>query len=369
MKGIEYWLAFNRIPGLGTARFRLLERHFPDMETAWRAGSAELASAGLDRRSIASILKHRPGISPQRELDDLCKSNVSALTWNDLGYPARLKEIYDPPPVLYVRGDLLPEDERSVAIVGTRGATVYGREVAAAIAGDLARNSVTIVSGLARGIDGVAHRAALDAGARTVAVLASGVDIVYPREHAGLAAEIANHGALVSEYPLGVRPDASNFPRRNRIMSGMTLGTLVVEAGESSGALWTVRHALEQDREVFCVPGSIFSPASRGTNLLIQEGAKLVMGYKDVLEELNLTTVARQIELPIVTPAGNQNESGLLEYISHDPIHIDDLCRRSGLPIAQVSSSLAMLEIAGRVKQVGGMHYIRVREALSDYGA
>jgi len=369
MKGLEYWLAFNRIPGLGTARFRLLERYFPDLETAWRAGPTELTSAGLDRRTLSSILKHRPGISPQRELDDLGKTNVRALIWNDPGYPARLKEIYDPPPVLYVRGDLLPEDERSVAIVGTRRATVYGREVASAIAGDLARNGVTIVSGLARGVDGVAHRAALDAGTRTVAVLASGVDIIYPREHVSLAEEIANHGALVSEYPLGIRPDASNFPRRNRIMSGMTLGTLVVEAGESSGALWTVRHALEQNREVFCVPGSIFSPASRGTNLLIQEGAKLVMDYKDVLEELNLTTVAHQIELPVVASAGNETESSVLDHISHDPIHIDDLCRRTGLPIAQVSSSLAMLEISGRVKQVGGMHYIRIREALSNYGA
>jgi len=368
MQEVKYWLAFNKIPGLGTARFRLLERHFPSLEQAWHADAGDLARAGLDRRVVSNVLKHRPLISPDEEAERLEREGILPLNWHDARYPARLKEIYDPPPVLYVRGELLPEDERSVAVVGTRRATAYGREATAAIVGDLARNGVTIVSGLARGIDGVAHRAALEAGGRTIGVLASGLDIIYPREHAGLARQIVERGALVSEYPLGMRPDARNFPRRNRIMSGMTLGTLVTEAGEISGALWTVRHALEQDREVFCVPGSVFSPASRGTNGLIQEGAKLVMGYNDILEELNLSTVAHQLELPPSPQPRDETETALLGQLSHEPTHIDELRRQTGLPIALVSSTLAVMELKGLVKQLGGMHYIRVREALAHYG-
>ncbi len=368
MDDLKYWLAFTRIQGLGAARFRLLERYFRRLEEAWRADSGELTRSGLDRRGISNIAKYRPDISPDEEIERLEQEGVSAFTWHDSQYPPRLKEIYDPPPVLFVRGEILSEDERSVAVVGTRKATVYGREAASALAGDLARNSVTIISGLARGIDGVAHRAALDAGGRTIAVLACGLDIIYPREHKGLSEQIAQHGALVSEYPLGRRPDARNFPRRNRIMSGMALGALVIEAGAASGALWTVRHALEQNREVFCVPGSVFSPVSQGTNRLIQEGAKLVMDYKDVLEELNLTTVAHQIELPAVPQHHGETETPIIEKLSHEPVHIDDLARQLGLPIATVSSTLAMMEIKGQVKQVGGMHYIRVREALAGYG-
>ena len=368
MQDLKYWLAFNRVSGLGTARFRLLERHFRSMEEAWRAGPGELAQAGLDRRVVSNILKRRPEIDPDAEAARLERQGIAAFNWHDSRYPRRLKEIYDPPPVLYVRGGLLPEDERSVAVVGTRRATVYGREATLAITGDLARSGVTIVSGLARGIDRVAHRAALDAGGRSIAVLASGLDIIYPKEHRGLAQEVEAHGALVSEYPLGVRPDARNFPRRNRIMSGMTLGTLVTEAGEKSGAMWTVRHALEQNREVFCVPGSVFSPASSGTNLLIQEGAKLVMGYNDVLEELNLSAAVQQLELPSLPEPQDETESAVLGHLSHEPVHIDDLRRELDLPIAQVSSALAMMEIKGLVKQVGGMHYIRVREVAARYG-
>lgn len=368
MDDLKYWLAFTRIQGLGAARFRLLERYFRRMEEAWRAESGELTRSGLDRKVVSNIARHRSDISPDEEMARLEQEGVSAFTWHDSQYPPRLKEIYDPPPVLFVRGELLSEDERSVAVVGTRKATVYGREAASALSGDLARNSVTIISGLARGIDGVAHRTAVDAGGRTIAVMACGLDIIYPREHKGLSEQIAGQGALVSEYPLGRRPDARNFPRRNRIMSGMALGTLVIEAGAASGALWTVRHALEQNREVFCVPGSVFSPVSQGTNRLIQEGAKLVVDYKDILEELNLTSVAHQIELPAVPQHHGETEAPIIERLSHEPVHIDDLARQLGLPVATVSSTLAMMEIKGQVKQVGGMHYIRVREALAEYG-
>jgi DNA processing protein len=290
-----------------------------------------------------------------------------------------LKEIHDPPPVLYYKGTLLPSDERAVAVVGTRSPTSYGREAAASLAGDLARNGITIVSGLARGIDGIAHRAALDNGGRTIAVLANGLDIVYPREHTGLFQQAQEAGAVVSEYPLGVRPDPRSFPRRNRLISGMSLGTLVIEAPETSGARWTVQHALEQDREVFCVPGSIFSPTSQFTNRMIQEGAKLVSVYTDVLEELNLAVVVHQIEMPLARAEGpafiggeqaaDDVETALLSHLDAEPLHIDDIRRSVSLPINVVSSLLTMLELKGKVRQVGCMHYIRLREATPAYGS
>ena len=288
-KELKYWVAFNRIPRIGRVRFTLLERHFGSLESAWSAGTADLCAAGLDNRTAQLVSSRRATIDPDAEVARLNDVGVRAMTWHDDEYPSRLKEIYDPPPLLYLQGEVSPEDERSVAVVGTRKPTAYGREVAYQLSHDMAQAGVTIVSGLARGIDGIAHRAALEAGQRTIAILGSGVDVIYPREHTNLATDIAGNGAIISEHPLGVRPDAQNFPRRNRIMSGITLGTVVVEAPEGSGALITANQALEQDREVFAVPGNIFSPSSRGGNQLIKNsGAKLISDYRDVLEELRI---------------------------------------------------------------------------------
>ena len=259
----KYWVAFNRISTIGRARFSILESYFGDLETAWSAGASDLEAAGLDQRSVRAIVSRRPSISPDGEWERLETLGIDAITVRDPGYPSLLKEVYDYPPVLYVKGRILPEDGRSVTIVGTRKTTSYGREVTRQLVEDLSKNSVTIVSGLARGIDSIAHRTALDSGGRTLAVLANGLDAVYPPEHAAMAREVTENGALISEHPPGVRPEAKNFPRRNRILSGLTPGTVVVEAGEGSGALWTVRHALDQDREVMAVPGTIFSPPAR----------------------------------------------------------------------------------------------------------
>ena len=228
---------------------------------------------------------------------------------------------------------------------------------------------MTIVSGLARGVDGIAHRAALDAEQRTIAVLAGGVDWIYPREHGRLSELIAENGAVVSEHPLGTRPSPGNFPRRNRIMAGMTLGTVVVEANQTSGALITARHALEQNREVFAVPGSILSPASRGTNSLIRDSAaKLVTDHTDVLEELNLTYVEQQIEMKALIPE-NEEENRILGHVTFDPIHIDEIVRSAELPISTVSSVLAMMELKSMVRQVGGMNYVRLKETEAVYEA
>ncbi|MCY3638175.1 MAG: DNA-processing protein DprA [Chloroflexi bacterium] len=364
-----YWLALNRTSGIGRARFQRLESYFDSMEAAWWAGAAELRAAGLDRRAVRAVVDGRRTVDPDAEADRLLRSGVRALTWHDDEYPARLKEIYDLPPLLYVRGTLHPEDARSVAVVGTRNPSHYGREVAEQMVYDIARAGVTIVSGLARGVDGIAHRVTLDAGQRTIAVLGSGLDIIYPPEHTNLSEQIADNGALLSEYPLGTKPDSRNFPRRNRIMSGMTLGTLVIEAGGKSGALITAQQALEENREVFAVPGRISSENSKGTNKLIRKGeAKLVTSYEDVLEELNLTAVERQIEMAALFPE-DDDEADLLRYITFDPVHVDEVCRSSGRTAPDVSSMLAMMELKGLVKQVGGMNYVRMREVSDEYSA
>ncbi len=391
---LGYWIALSRTPGLGAARFKLLEAHFDgDLESAWKAPQRELRAAGIGGGVVKAILEGREKVSPDGELERLYRSGVAALTWHDAEYPRRLKEIADAPPVLYCKGKLLPEDETSVAVVGTRRPTDYGYRITGDLCGELAVRGVVVVSGLALGIDARAHQATLEAGGRTIAALGNGLDTVYPRENRRLAERIVGEGgALVSEFPLGARPEASNFPRRNRIISGMTLGTLITEASETSGTRWTVYHALEQNREIFCVPGSVYSDASKLTNRLIREGAKLVCEVNDILVEIGLDAAVRQIAMAIddadegrvavgddsgndvdrplyaengaITPVANPNpdlhdpdEADIMRHISDEPTHIDDLARLADRPITEVSGLLTMLEIKGLVVQAGMMHY------------
>ena len=356
---LQYWVAFGRVPQIGRARFSLLEGHFGCMEDAWKASPAALQAAGLKGAHLSALLAARDTISPEAELEKLDRLGARALTWRDQSYPPRLKEIYDRPPLLYVRGQLTAADEWAVALVGTRRATVYGRQAAEELATGLARNGITVVSGLARGIDSIGHRAALATGGRTIAALACGLDLVYPPEHLRLAQEIREGGALVSDYPLGTQPRSEHFPRRNRIMVGLSLGVLVVEGDLKSGALITARLALDENREVFAVPGSIYSPTFRGTNWLIQAGqAKLVTRAEEILEELNLTMATHQMEAKELLPA-DETEALLLRHLSSEPIHIDNVRRESGLAIATVSSALAMLELKGMVRLVGNMSYVK----------
>jgi DNA processing protein len=364
---IKYWVGFNNIPGIGRVRLGQLQSYFGNLELAWHASPGDMKKAGLDSAGLRSISQWRDKISPDAEMEKLERRHVQVLNCNDAEYPHRLKEIYDYPPVLYIKGSILPEDDWCLAVVGTRRATIYGKQVTEEIVTDLARSKITIVSGLAKGIDTIAHRSALKACGRTLAVFASGLDIIYPAENESLAGDIIEHGAIISEYPLGARPRAENFPRRNRILSGLSLGVLVTEADEDSGAIITARDALEQDREVFALPGSVLSPASRGTNRLIQMGeAKLVRTHTDILEELNLTAVARQIEMREILPE-TETESILIGHLGAEPCHIDEVCQKSGLPAAAVSSTLAMLELKGMVKQVGTMNYVLSREMRQDY--
>jgi DNA processing protein len=263
---------------------------------------------------------------------------------------------------LYVQGELQESDQLAIAVVGTRRLTAYGRQVTQDLVSGLVRHNITIVSGLARGIDAVAHKTAVEMGGRTIAVLGSGLDAIYPAEHRQLAQHIANgHGALLSEYGLGVQPEAKNFPPRNRIISGLSVGVLIVEAAERSGALITASFAAEQNRDLFAVPGNINSPASKGPNQLIQQGARLVMRVEDILEELNVHLVAEQTAVQMALPESAE-EIALYAHLSSQPVHIDDLSRVSGLPTGMVSSTLTIMELKGMVQQVGGMNYILCRE-------
>ncbi|MBM2811844.1 MAG: putative processing protein [Chloroflexi bacterium] len=355
---LGYWIALTRVTGIGPRRFQLLVDAFGAGRAVWEASERQLADAGLDRRTVDALAKTRRVVAPEREVENLRRVGARAIIRSDSDYPTLLAEIYDPPPVIYVRGELDAVDTSSIAIVGTRGATAYGRMVAEDLAGGLGRAGVTVVSGLALGVDGSAHRGALQAGGRTIAVLAHGLDRTYPSQHARLAQNIAAQGALVTEFPLGTKPDAVNFPRRNRIISGLTSGTLVVEAGDRSGALITAAFATEQGRDVMAVPGSIFSPMSKGPNNLIRDGATPVTRVEDVLAELQPSRVVRQLTIESILPA-DETQRALMQCLGAEPTHIDEIAQRAALPMSAVSSTLAMMELNGLVRQTGGMHYVR----------
>jgi DNA processing protein len=362
MSDLKYWLGFNLVKGFGPAKLQALQDYFGDLEAAWQANPGQLSQIGIDQRAIASLLETRQTVDLAAELAAVQKAGITLLTWQSPGYPRYLREIPNAPPLLYLQGGLVEQDQWAVGVVGTRRFTTYGRQITRDLVAGLVANGLTVISGLAKGIDAIAHQAALELGGRTIAVLGSGLDCIYPAENRALAAKIAaGQGAIVSDYALGVQPDAKNFPPRNRIISGLSLGVIVVEAGERSGALITAQFALEQNREVFAVPGNVNSPASRGPNNLIKQGAKLVTGIEDILEELNLGMVAEKTAVQLALPE-TAEEALLLGHLSHQPQHVDDLCRVAGLPTALISSTLTMMELKGMVQQVGGMNYILARE-------
>jgi DNA processing protein len=346
------------VQGIGPARMRRLLDYFGDAETAWYATLGDLAGAGLESRVAEALVETRRTVDLDREMERLEAAGARALTRDSEDYPERLREVADSPPVLYLLGDLVQSDGWAVAVVGTRRATHYGREVTARLASELAQAGITVISGLARGIDTEAHRAALEGGGRTIAVLGSGVNVIYPPENRGLAERIISEerGAIVSEFPLGAQPEAVNFPARNRIISGLSLGVLVVEAGERSGALITVTFALEQGRDVFAVPGPITSRMSDGPNRLLKQGAKCVTEVRDILEELHIEMVTEHVEAARSLPA-DPTERMLLGFLQESTQHIDDLTNRSGLPASTISAVLTMMELKGMVRHLGGMQY------------
>ena len=366
MNDKRYWVGFNLVKGIGAVRLQALCNHFGDLALAWQAPADALQAAGLSPKLAERVAQVRAGVDLDKYLTKVMAQGIEILTWDDELYPPRLKEIDQPPPVLYVRGALTTEDSWAVAVVGTRRVSAYGRQVAEEIASFLAANGVTVVSGLARGVDAIAHQSALKAGGRTIAVLGCGVDRIYPPEHVQLAEKMMASGALISDYAPGTPPDASNFPPRNRIISGLSMATVVVEAGETSGALITAQFAIDQGREVFAVPGNILAPQSKGTNRLIAQGARPMLSVRDLLDVLNLTRVTEQRLVRKALPT-DETEKKLMSVLTHEPLHMDEIRNQTGLPIERVSATLVMMELKGMVRQVGGLNYVAVREEQAEY--
>jgi DNA processing protein len=362
----RYWIGFNLIKGIGSVRMQALIQHFGDLELAWTAAPADLARAGLGLKVIERVVQARQNVDLQKLWDRIESQGIKILTWEDTAYPQRLKETEQPPPILYIRGDYLLDDVFSVAIVGTRRVTAYGRQITEELSAFLASNGITVISGLARGVDAIAHQTALKAGGRTIGVLGSGVDKIYPPEHRALAEKMMERGAIISDYAPGTPPDASNFPPRNRIISGLSLAVVVIEAGETSGALITAEFAAEQGREVFAVPGSILAPQSKGTNKLIQKGALPLLSVDDLMQALDLTRVGEQKAARKIIPT-DETEARLMHVLGEEPVHVDEIRNQTELPIEKVSATLALMELKGMVRQVGGMNYVAVREVQSDY--
>jgi DNA processing protein len=317
------------------------------------------------------IVEGRGKIDLDRQIKLIEKDNIAIIPLNSELYPANLKSIFDPPLVLFVKGEILPQDYFSIAIVGTRLASFYGRTMAEKLSRELSEKGFTVVSGGARGIDTFSHQAALSANGRTLAVLGCGLDIVYPPENKKLFGEVAEHGALISEFPLSTKPDRVNFPMRNRIISGLSLGVVVIEAPHRSGALITVTHANEQGREVFSVPGHADSFVSKGTNQLLREGAKLVENADDIIEELEPILKSKISELKIdrsdsaqikqmpINPELTSEETKIYSLLSSDSLDFDDIIAKSHLSVTAVSSVLMMLQLKKLIRQLPGEQFVR----------
>ncbi len=345
-------------PGVGSVLFKRLTDAFASPEGVFHASSKDLERVeGIGPKVISALKKFGWKAQVDHELENLAKVGARLVSWEDQEYPSRLKQIYDPPPLIYVRGSLQTQDCKAVAVVGSRYPTSYGRVLAERITMGLSRQGITVISGLARGVDSLAHRSALKAGGRTVGVLGCGIDVVYPPENRDLFEAVAAQGAVISEFPLGTPPESDHFPIRNRIISGISLGVVVIEATLRSGSLITARFALEQGREVFAVPGNADSARSAGANRLIREGAKLVTGAEDVLEEISFP-LSSQSEEP-VRPKLEEEEEKIFSILGVRAMHIDQVIAESGLPSARVSAALLSLELAGHIKQMPGMRFVK----------
>ena len=358
----QYLIALTRIPLLGPARLKRLLDHYADLSQAWTAPAPELLALGFSEQETAEIIEKRQQINPAEEMERLEKSGISFVVLGQADYPALLAQIYNPPPVLYYRGSLAGLQAPCLGVVGARKHTAYGQQVVSKIIGDLVSAGMTIVSGLALGIDALAHQATLDNHGLTAAVLGSDLswDNIGPKTNYRLAEKILDSGGcLLSEFALGISANRSTFPQRNRLISGLSRGVLVVEASGNSGSLITANYALEQGRDVFAVPGNIFSDYSMGTNNLIKKGAKLIMSAADIIEEFDW------LALPQITQAKNENpltemEALVLDQLSTEPLHLDKIVQVCNIKINVLSSLLMMLTIKGLAKDIGGGNYIKL---------
>lgn len=357
---LKYWVAISQFPGFGAQKFKKLYSYFPDMQQAFDAFSSDLKEAGLDTKTIDKFLIARKKINPDAEWQKLIKEKVNVITILDKNYPEPLKQIYAPPAILYYKGKIENYNEYSLAVVGSRKISSYGKQVINEILPDIVKSQITLVSGMALGIDTCAHEVAIEQRQQTIAVLGSGLDHknIYPPSNKLLLNKILNNnGIIISEFPIGMMPLRYNFPIRNRIISGLSKGTLVIEAAKSSGALITAKYALEQNREVFAVPGSIFYTNSIGTNELIKQGATVITSANEILESLNLTEINHFIENKKIIPESKEEES-LLQHLNKEPIHIDNLVKLTALPASIINATLTLMEMKGKVKNLGNMNYV-----------
>jgi DNA processing protein len=353
----RFWVGFQHVRRIGPVRLKRLIDRFGSISDAWVAPQSELRTV-LDEASVESIARVRASLDLDREMERIERLGIDVLTLADAAYPALLREVPNPPAVLYLKGAIVDADVKAVGMVGTRRCTGYGRQVAASMAEDFARAGVTVVSGLALGIDGQAHRGALAGGGRTIAVLGSGVDLVYPSSHRDMAAQIVENGAIISDYSPGTKPDARNFPPRNRIIAGLSRGVVVVEAPVRSGALITVDFAADYGRDVFCVPGNVQSELSAGCHAVIRDGGRLVTSAADVLEDLGMTVPAPGMAVQQTFPMSDE-ERHLVNHIRWDPQHIDEIAVSAGFTSPQASALLTLLELKGAIRDAGGQHYVR----------
>lgn len=357
------WIALTRVHGLGCTGFKRVADHLGDPRQVFWLSEKELGQVpGLDRQAIEGILSFSNWNEVREEMGRIFEAGVRIVPFSDANYPPRLRMIPDPPPFLYVKGEIRDGDENAVAVVGSRSASEYGLRITRDLCRGLASLGFTVVSGMALGIDGEAHQEAIGVGGRTVAVLGSGVDVAYPWEHKALYQTICQHGAVLSELPMGTPPFSYNFPTRNRIISGLSLGVVVVEATERSGSLITARLAGEQGREVFAVPGQAGASRSRGTHRLIRQGAKLVDGIGDIIEEIApqfLSQAGRLKEVPSPTlpPDTSPEVRKVFELVLRGPIQIDEVIQASGLSPAKVSGILLDMEIKGYLRQLPGKRF------------
>lgn len=352
---LPYLLALSQAPGIGAKRFKVLLEHFKNAREVWSCPDQDLKQI-LEPTIYKNFSRFRSDIDPNRLLENVLKKDIRVVAISDPNYPKLLKQIYDSPPVLYVRGQLKPEDSKALAVVGTRKVTSYGQQVTRMLVSELASYQLTIVSGLARGVDALAHKFALENGARTVAVLGCGVDIIYPAQNIALAKEIVKNGALISEYPPGTEPMPGFFPARNRIISGMSLGVLITEADEKSGSLITAASALEQNREVFAVPGPIYSKLSQGPTALIKQGAKLVSSASDIIDELKSIQKIRSREAVNIRPESKEEET-IMSLLENENKHIDQLSRESKITTEKLNGILVTMELSGKIKNLGSGNY------------
>ncbi|MBI2050519.1 MAG: DNA-protecting protein DprA [Parcubacteria group bacterium] len=360
---LKYWVGFTYLQNIGPARFSKLRKAFPSLEQAWNAPLSKLEEVGFTENALSEFIRVRREINLDAELEKLARENISVITVDDEEYPKLLKEIYYPPFLLYCRGVLPAPEEFLIAVVGSRKYSIYGKQMAQRLVSGLAQNKLTIVSGLALGIDGIAHETALESNTKTIGVLGCGIERsnIYPASNRMLGERIIERGGcIISEFPPGTPPYKSNFPRRNRIIAGLSLGVLVVEAAEKSGALITAQHAVEQNRDVFAVPGNATSESSVGTNNLIKQGARPVTDASEILESLNLKQATNYLEAQKIIPE-NPEEEAVLAHLGHEPIHVDELARLTNLPIRAINATLAIMEMKGKIKNLGAMKYALAR--------